>query len=174
MKISMQANSSKKQATYWSRLGQELRLLFNGNVHYHVLIKSGVRLAQLWEMAEWETLFNRPYLIFILLSICDMTDQCFDANGNRFFWLPWNISARVNQVLSIMDDLAINAQLIGSYTKVCFLPVNGLDINKNNGISDPIPWRHLAVQHELVRGFIRLSARQELWINQWDCRHRVH
>lgn len=142
-----------------ARLAQELRSIHNNNVHYRVLVKSGARLIQLWELAENEILFNRPDLIFILGSICDLTDRHFDEEGNRYFWPPANLSARVDYVIATMEEMANNAQLIGNNTKVCFLQENGMDINKYNGISDPIPWRNLNIQHNLERGFSRIQTK---------------
>lgn len=164
MNTSMEMNTRKKQVVIiadsrGARLGHELHLLFNGNVHYRVLVKSGAKLSQLWETAESEILFNAPDLIFIMGSICDMTDRHFDARGHRYFWPPACIMTRVNQILAVLDDMANNAQLIGTHSKVCFIPEFGMDINKYNGIVNPIPWRYLAVQNELERGFIRLQRK---------------
>lgn len=99
------------------------------------------------------------HFIFILGSICDMTDRVYDVFGHRSFWPPSDIQARINQVLTIMDEMANNAKLIGSHTKACFLPENRMDVNAYNGISDPIPWKNLTTQHELERGFIQLQRK---------------
>lgn len=164
MKHEMQATRVKKQVAViadsrGARLGLELRLRSNEHVHYRVLVKSGAKLTQLWEIAEHEILYNHPDFIFILGSICDLTDRNYDVFGNRFFWPPMDIKRRVDQVLTTLDEIANNARLICTYTKVCFLPENGMDINKYNGIEDPIPWRNLTTQHELERGFLRLQRK---------------
>lgn len=142
-----------------ARLGHELRSLFNPDIHYRVIVKSGAKLEKLWELAEAEILYNMPSFLFILGSICNLTDRYYDDNGVRFFWPPPNIKARVDQVLQTMEDITNNALLIGTYTKVCFLPENGMDINQYNGISNPIPWRNLHIQHELERGFSRIQRK---------------
>lgn len=142
-----------------ARLGQELRSLHNNDVHYRVIVRSGARLTLLWELAENEILFNKPDVIFILGSICDLTDRHYDHFGNRYFWPPTNLPAWVNEILATLEEMANNALLIGNGTKVCFLQENGMDVNKYNHFNDPIPWQNLNVQHNLERGVGRIQVK---------------
>lgn len=151
-----------------ARLGQELRSMFNPDVHYRVIVKSGAKLEKLWEIAESEIIYNMPNFIFLLGSVCNITDRYYDENGVRYFWPPSNIKARVDYILQTMEDIASNALMIGTHTKVCFLPENGMDINRYNGINNPIPWRNLVIQHNMERGFNRIQRKAKYLNDRMD------
>lgn len=142
-----------------ARLGQELRALRSTHIHFRVIVKSGAKLIQLWEHAEYEILFNQPDIIFLYGGVCDLTDRYYNMYGERYFWPPFNIRDRVESIIDTMDDIMKNHLLMNTQTKIVFIPECGLDLLRYNGIHHPAPWRYLVTQADLEYNLRRLQTR---------------
>lgn len=117
-------------------------------IKFSVKFRKGAGLIKLWELAEYELLKGHSDMIFILGSVCDLTDKYGSTRNGRVYWPPHNIKERFASVKSILSGMANNYKLLNPRPMLCFLPECGLDLIRYNKVFHPVPFQLLIMQEE--------------------------
>lgn len=120
-------------------LNQELQLIRDEGIAFHVTSLSGAGLERLWERAEFDLLNRRVDLVILFGGICNLTDPYYDQEGNRQFWPPFNMDERFKEVETLIRDISQNHLLLNLHAKLCFIQEPGCDLILYNRIRHPVP-----------------------------------
>lgn len=126
----------------------ELAAYNDDKIIFSVKYRKGAGLVELWELTEFELLQGQTDIIFILGSICDLTDKYGKGRANRVYWPPHNIKERFTRVKSMLSGMANNYCLLNPRPMLCFLPESGLDLIRYNRVFHPVPFQLLIMQEE--------------------------
>lgn len=129
-------------------LMNELAAYNDTEIVFSVKYRKGAGLAQLWEYVEFELLHGNSDMVFILGSVCDLTDKYGNTRTGRVYWPPHNIKARFEAVKATLSGMENNYHLLKPRSMLCFLPESGLDLIRYNKVFHPVPFQLLIMQEE--------------------------
>lgn len=126
----------------------ELALYNDAEIKFSVKYRKGAGLIELWELVEFELLHGHTDFIFVIGSVCDLTDKYGNWRTGRSYWPPYNIKERFDSVKSKLKGMASNYCLLKPRPMLCFLPESGLDLIRYNKVFHPVPFQLLIMQEE--------------------------
>lgn len=131
-----------------SWLGRELNRYSSDKYFFTVLFKRGARLADLWELIEYDLLLSDEKIDFIMVygGICDLTLKYRNSMGRITYWPHEDMEGSFKQVKIAMMEMVNNLKMIRPGLKLCFLPEAGADLLAYNGVMHPVPYKLLIVQ----------------------------
>lgn len=128
-------------------LMRALSIYNDPEIFFSVKFRKGAGLIKLWEFVEHELLNGDWDIIFVLGSVCDLTDR-YGNRASRSFWPPHDMKERFAYVKSLLEGMANNYRLLNPKTLLCFLPECGMDLVRYNRVFHPVPIQVLIMQEE--------------------------
>lgn len=127
---------------------RELASYNDTELKFSVKYRKGAGLVELWEIAEFELLHGQSDIIFVLGSVCDLTDKYGNSRADRVYWPPHDIKGRFTAAKNTLKGMANNYCLLKPQPMLCFLPESGLDLIRYNRVFHPVPFQLLIMQEE--------------------------
>lgn len=134
-----------------SKLGSHLEEKADDLLTFDLLVKRGGDLLNLWNIAEQQLRKGKADMVFLYGGVCNLTDLFYNVQGQRMAWPPTNLTKRMNDISSIMENIADEFKTRYHGKFLSFIPEAGLDLVAYNRIPEPVQRQYIKTQEELER-----------------------